>query len=76
MLCNNIIDLKIQSDIFKLYIDSFLSFKVKPENLQKLTFLDQIFKYDSFLYKSTADTEDFSCFIKNILINIFLKIKI
>lgn len=64
LLCNNIIDLKIQSDIFKLYIDSFLSFKLKPENVQKLTFLDQIFKYDSFLYKSTADTEDFTYFVK------------
>ena len=75
LLCNNIIDLKIQSDIFKLYIDSFLSFKVKPENLQKLTFLDQIFKYDSFLYKSTADTEDFSCFIKKYFDKYFPKNK-
>ena len=64
LLSNNIIDLKIQSEIFKLYIDAFFTFKVKPENLQKLTLLDQIFKYDSFLYKNIADTEDFNCFIK------------
>ena len=64
LLSNNIIDLKIQSEIFKLYIDAFFSFKVKPENLQKLSLLDQIFKYDSFLYKNIADTEDFNCFIK------------
>ena len=64
LLFNNIIDLKIQSDIFKLYIDSFFTFKVKSDNLQKLSLLDQIFKYDSFLYKTSADTEDFNCFIK------------
>ena len=64
LLSNNIIDLKIQSDIFKLYIDAFFTFKVKPENLQKLTLLEQIFKYDSFLYKNIADTEDLNCFIK------------
>ena len=64
LLFNNVIDVKIQSDICKLYIDSFLSFKAKSENLQKLLFLDQIFKYDSFLYKNLADTEDFHCFFK------------
>ena len=64
LLINNIINLKLQSDIFKLYIDSFLSTKIKPENLQKITILEQIFKYDCFLYKTTADTEDFKCFIK------------
>ena len=64
IISNHLIDLKIQSDIFKLYIDAFFTFKVKPENLQKLTLLDQIFKYDSFLYKTTADTEDISCFVK------------
>ena len=64
LLFNNVIDVKIQSDICKLYIDSFLSFKTKSENLQKLLFLDQIFKYDCFLYKNLADTEDFHCFFK------------
>ena len=57
-LCNNIIDLKTQSEIFKLYIDSFFTFKVKPENLQKLSVLNQIFKYDSFIYKSTSESDD------------------
>ena len=64
LLINNIIDLKIQVDIFKLYIDAFFASKIKPENLQKITILEQIFKYDCFLYKTSADTEDFFCFIK------------
>ena len=64
LLFNNILDIKIQTDIFKLYIDSFFTFKTKNENIQKLTFLDQIFKYDSFLYKNLAETDDFNCFIK------------
>ena len=37
--------------------------------------MDQIFKYDSFLYKSTADTEDFSCFIKKYFDKYFPKNK-
>ena len=57
-LCNNIINLKTQYEIFKLYIDSFFSFKAKPENLQKIFVLDQIFKYDSFIYKSTSKTDN------------------
>ena len=74
-LSNNIIDLEIQMNIFKLYIDSFFTFKLKPENLQKLTLFDQIFKYDSFLYKTTADTKDFECFIKKYFDKFFPKKK-
>ena len=74
-LSNNIIDLKIQTDIFKLYIDYFFTFKLKPENLMKLTLLDQIFKYESFLYKTTADTKDFECFIKKYFDKFFPKKK-
>ena len=57
-LCNNIINLKTQSDIFKLYINSFFTFKLKSENFQKFIVLDQIFKYDSFIYKSMSETDN------------------
>ena len=39
LLSNNIINTNIQKEIFKLYIDSFLTLKIKPENLQKLILL-------------------------------------
>ena len=75
LLSNNIININIQKEIFKLYIDSFLTLKIKSENLQKLILLEQIFKHDSFLYKSTSDTQDFNCFVKKYFEKYFPKNK-
>ena len=57
LLKYNLIDVKTQMDIFKLYIESFLEQKWNSENLNQLKFFFEIFTYDSnfFIKASTVD---------------------
>ena len=64
LLVNNLIDINIQVEIFKLYINSFFLFECKPENLNKLRILETIFNYSSFFYKNTSITNDQLDFMK------------
>jgi len=66
-LTNNLIDTKIQSDIFKLYIESFFSLS---ENLKKINntdnfmILEKILEPKALIYEKSIETRDYNTLIK------------
>ena len=66
-LLNNLIDAKIQSDIFKLYIDSFFVSSEKIKKLDKLEnymFLEGILDPKAIIYEKSLETRDYNALIK------------
>ena len=57
------IKIDTQLNIFKLYIEEFFSMKNKPEDLLKLKFSEEIFKYDSEFYTESSNIENFLVFL-------------
>ena len=59
----NLISAKIQMDIFKLYIDSFMNLKWNSENLNQMNFLFEIFNYDSNFFNKASTADNFLNFL-------------
>ena len=59
----NLISVKIQMDIFKLYIDTFLNLKWNSENLNQMQFFFEIFNYDSNFFMKASTTDNFLNFL-------------
>jgi len=63
-LLYNFINIKIQMDIFKLYIEVFLDPKTKIENINKIQFFFDIFYFDSnFFSKASTIGTNFTVFL-------------
>ncbi len=66
-LANNLIDSRIQSNIFKLYIDSFFSLS---ENLKKINsaenfmILEKILDPKALIYEKSLETRDYNALVK------------
>ena len=60
----NIINAKMQLDIFKLYIESFFDPKTKLDKFNQLQFFFDIFVFDSNYFKQTPKSESFIVFLK------------
>ena len=66
-LSNNLIDSKLQSDIFKLYIDSFFSLKDKLKTVNKTEnymLLEKILDPNSLIYEKAKETKDTNLLIE------------
>ena len=54
-LQNNIINVQMQSDIFKLYIEAFFNPKSQIENINQIKFIFDIFIYDTVFYSQSSN---------------------
>ena len=67
-LTNNLIDTKIQIDIFKLYIDSFFSLSneiKKIDDSKNLMFLERILDRKCSIYEKAMETKDYNLLLKS-----------
>ena len=67
-LTNNLIDTKIQIDIFKLYIDSFFSLSneiKKIDDSKNLMFLERILDRKCSIYEKAIETKDYNLLLKS-----------
>ena len=67
-LTNNLIDTKIQIDIFKLYIDSFFSLSndlKKINDSKNLIFLERILDRKCLVYEKAIETKDYNLLLKS-----------
>ena len=67
-LTNNLIDAKIQTDIFKLYIDSFFSLSndlKKINDSKNLIFLERILDRKCLVYEKAIETKDYNLLLKS-----------
>ena len=59
----NLINVKIQMDIFKLYIETFLNLKWNSENLNQVPFFFEIFNYDANFFMKASTSDNFLNFL-------------
>ena len=75
-LTNNLIYEKIQTDIFKLYIDSFFSLSndlKKINDSKNLIFLERILDRKCLVYEKAIETKDYNLLLKSYLEKYFPK---